>query len=130
MTLTKRSPPSSPQHILAGAHGIDTGVGRLVAWPPALLRVLSALWHKTKLRAVGPGNTRPIQSRYLMGISLPSSVPACLLMTRMPTHCGLASSSAGPSLQVMGLTPAFLLCTQEPWLCFGRLEVLVIYIET
>lgn len=48
MTLTKRSPPSSLQHVLAGAYGIKTRVGRLVAWPPALLRGLSTLWHQDK----------------------------------------------------------------------------------
>lgn len=85
---------------------------------------------KTRLRAVGPGNTRPIQSRCLMGISLPSSVPVCIRMVRVPTHLGLPSSSAAPSLWSMGLTPAFLLCTQEPWIYFRFLEVLMTYRET
>jgi len=31
-----------------GPHAIDTGVGRLVAWPPALLHGLSAWWHQDK----------------------------------------------------------------------------------
>lgn len=48
MTLAKSSPPSPLQHTLAGAHGIDTGVGRLVAWPPALLHGLSVLPHQNK----------------------------------------------------------------------------------
>lgn len=48
VTLAKRSPPSSPQHILAGAHGIGTHVRRLAAWPPASLHGLSALRHQNK----------------------------------------------------------------------------------
>lgn len=81
------------------------------------------------LCAVRPGNSRPIYSRYLMAIPL-HKMPASLHITRMPTHCVLASSSIGHSLQVMGFALAFLLCTWEPWLCFGLLEVMRIYRET
>lgn len=41
---------------------------------------------KTRLCAVGPGNTGPIQSRYFMGILLPSSAPACLSTSRGCQH--------------------------------------------
>ena len=129
MTLAKRRPPSSPQHILAGAHGIATGVGRLVAWPPALLRDILALWHQDKAPCCRTRQHRAHPVPVPHG-NITAILPACLRMTRMPTHRGLPSSSARLSLWATGLAPAFLLCTWEPWLCFGLLEVLTIYRET
>lgn len=123
MILAKKQPS-----LLPAARGTDTGGGEVGGWVTSI-----ATW-PLSFMAPRQGSVLQDQARpgpsHSMGISLPSPVPACIRVTRMPTHRGLPSPSAAPSLREMGLAPVFLLRTREPRLCFGLLEVLKICRET